>query len=221
MTDTRVWDLPARFVHWSLPVLIAASWWTAENGNLQLHRYSGYAVLGLLLFRLYWAFAGSPTSRLFVYLRGARALGAYVRKLHVRGEGRRAIGHNPLGAWSAALLFSLLLTQVALGLFVVDVDGLESGPLSHLLSFDAGRACAELHEDVFDALLAFSALHVAAVLFYLVYRREDLITPMITGLRAGAASSDASSPIAGWRRVVVGALLAGLATWAVSAGFWT
>jgi cytochrome b len=221
MTETRVWDLPARVVHWSLSVLIVTSWWTAENGNLQLHRYSGYAALGLLVFRLYWAFAGSATSKLFGYLKGARTVIAYLRQLPVRANGVREAGHNPLGAWSAAILFALLLTQVALGLFAVDVDGIESGPLSHLVSFESGRVAADLHADVFDAIVAFSALHVAAVLFYLVYRRENLITPMLTGMRQGAAAEGAASAVASWRRAVVGVALAALATWAVSAGFWT
>ena len=218
MTETRVWDLPARIVHWSLPVLIATSWWTAENGNLQLHRYSGYAVLGMLVFRFYWAFAGSATSRLFAYLRGIRTVFAYLRRLPVRENGVREAGHNPLGAWSAAILLALLLLQVALGLIAVDVDGIESGPLSHLVSFDAGRFSAELHADVFDAVVVLSALHFAAVLFYLVHRRDNLIAPMITGLRQRTGEAP---PISSWRRAVLGVALAGLATWAVSAGFWT
>jgi cytochrome b len=221
MTDARVWDFPARIVHWSLPILIATSWWTAENGNLQVHRYSGYAALGMLVFRLYWAFAGSPTSRLFAYLRGARTVCAYLLKLPARGNGARASGHNPLGAWNAAILLALLFVQVGLGLLAVDVDGIESGPLSHLVSFDAGRFAAGLHADVFGAIVVLSALHVAAVVFYLVHRRENLIAPMITGLRQRSAASDSAAPIASWRRAVLGAALAGLATWAVSAGFWT
>jgi cytochrome b len=221
MTDARVWDLPARIVHWSLPILIATSWWTAESGNLHLHRYSGYATLGMLVFRLYWAFAGSPTSRLFAYLRGARTVYAYLVKLPARGNGVRETGHNPLGAWSAAILLALLFVQVGLGLLAVDVDGIESGPLSHLVSFDAGRYAAELHADVFDAIVVLSALHVAAVVFYLLHRRENLITPMITGSRRRTAASDGAAPIASWRRAVFGVALAGLATWAVSAGLWT
>ena len=205
MTETRVWDLPARIVHWSLPVLIATSWWTAENGNLQLHRLSGYAVLGTLVFRFYWAFAGSATSRLFAYLRGMRTVFAYLRRLPVRENSVREAGHNPLGAWSAAII-------------AVDVDGIESGPLSHLVSFDAGRSSAELHADAFDAVVVLSALHFAAVLFYLVHRRENLIAPMITGLRQRTGEAP---PISSWRRAVLGVALAGLATWAVSAGFWT
>ena len=217
----RVWDAPTRLVHWSLVALIATSWWTAENGALELHRYSGYAILGLLLFRLYWALAGSSTARLFTYLRGPRQVLAYVKQLPLRASvGPRMIGPNPLGAVSALALLSLVLLQVSLGLFAVDVDGIESGPLSHLVSFDAGRSCAELHEDVFNVLLAFIVLHVAAVVFYLLYRRENLIAPMITGADENAEARP-SVRFAGWERAIPGAALAALATWAISAGFWS
>jgi cytochrome b len=59
-------------------------------------------------------------------------------------------GHNPLGALSVIALLLAMATQVALGLFAVDVDGIESGPLSHLVSFDTGRTCAKLHHQPVD-----------------------------------------------------------------------
>jgi hypothetical protein len=59
-----------------------------------------------------------------------------------------------------ALLIGLLALQVMTGLFAVDIDGLESGPLSYLVDFDQGRTVAEIHEFSFNALLALVALHV-------------------------------------------------------------
>jgi cytochrome b len=114
----------------------------------------------------------------------------------------------------------LLIAQVTLGLFAVDVDGIESGPLSHLVSFDAGRTCARWHETTFDALVVFIVLHILAVLFYLVVRRDNLIKPMITGVRERGRVPVAPafvSPV----RAVLGVLVAGFFTWAVSIGLWT
>ena len=82
-------------------------------------------------------------------------------------------GHNPLGALSVLALLGLLLAQIVLGLFAVDVDGIESGPLSTYVSFDTGRVAAEWHEAVFDVLLWLIGLHVAAVLFYLLYQEGE------------------------------------------------
>ncbi|MES1262768.1 MAG: cytochrome b/b6 domain-containing protein, partial [Peristeroidobacter soli] len=140
-SGTRVWDLPTRLTHWLFVIGLGVSWWTAETGRLEWHRWSGYALLALVSFRLYWGFVGSSTARFRNFVRGPRAIAAYLRD----GNGT-SIGHNPLGALSVLALLGLLLAQIVLGLFAVDVDGIESGPLSLYVSFETGRACAEWHE---------------------------------------------------------------------------
>jgi len=177
-----VWDLPTRLFHWLLALLIGIAWWTAENGVLVWHRRAGYCVLALLLFRVLWGFAGSTTARFAHFVRGPRAVVAYLRELPRRAP-RAVIGHNPLGGWSVVAMLLALLTQVTLGLFAVDVDGIESGPLSYLVDFDTGRTAAQLHHVVFNALLALIGLHVIAVLFYLFYKRDNLLGAMIRGHR--------------------------------------
>ncbi len=109
-------------------------------------------------------------------------------------------------------LLVLLLIQVTLGLFVTDTDGLESGPLSYLVSFDTSRTLADAHEMVFNLLLGFIVLHVAAVLFYLFVRRTNLIGAMFTGRRPATVVTSAARPAAWWR-IVPGITLAGLTVW--------
>ena len=217
-TQIPVWDVPLRVFHWLLVALITLSWWTAENGQLQYHRYSGYTLLGLLVFRIYWGFAGSTTARFSHFVRSPltalKYIGAAVRK----PAATRPVGHNPAGGWSVRVMLALLAAQIGLGLVAVDVDGLESGPLSHLVSFETGRACAELHEVVFNLLLTMIALHLLAVLFYLFYRRENLITPMITGGTPGSALQ-ASMYFGSAARILIGVLLAALTVWLVARGF--
>jgi cytochrome b len=208
-TDSRirVWDVPTRIVHWSLLGLFAFSWWSAETHQMDYHRYSGYALLGLLLFRLYWGVFGSSTARFAQFIKGPSAIAVYLR-----GNQTKTIGHNPLGAWSVVVLLGLLIAQVTLGLFTVDVDGLESGPLSNLVSFETGRACAKVHELVFNLLLAMIALHVAAILFYRIVKRDNLVGPMIVGWKTATTSME-SAKLASWWRAVVGAMLAVAAVW--------
>src|SRR5262249_26038896 len=146
-TRVRVWDLPVRLGHWSMVVLVALSWWTAKSGRMQWHRWSGYLLLGVVLFRLWWGFFGSSTARFACFVRGPRAILAYLR-----GTARASPGHNPVGALNVVALLGLLGVQIVLGLFAVDVDGIESGPLSEYVSFDAGRAAAHWHDTVFNVL---------------------------------------------------------------------
>src|SRR3546814_15107276 len=95
----RIWDLPTRLVHVGLIVLFLFSWWSADAGELRWHRWSGYAVLSLVLFRLYWGFVGSTTARFASFVRGPSAFVAYARRLFERTAAAR-VGHNAMGGWS-------------------------------------------------------------------------------------------------------------------------
>jgi len=169
-----IWDLPVRLVHWTLAGLIAFSWWSAEYHYDDLHIWSGLAVLTLLIFRLLWGVVGSSTARFATFVRGPRAVLAYLR------GGWRGIGHNPLGALSVLALLGLVAVQTGLGLIASDEDGLMEGPLAGLVSLDASGSARDLHEDLFNVLLAFIALHVAAIIYY-KFRGRGLLKPMITG----------------------------------------
>lgn len=169
-----VWDVPTRLFHWLIVVLFAFSWYSAENGLMDWHRRSGLALLALVAFRLIWGIVGGSTARFAHFVRGP---GAILR--HLRGA-PAGIGHSPLGGLSVLALLALLVIQIGAGLFAVDVDGLESGPLSDSVSFEAGRQAARVHHLCFNALLALVALHVGAISFYRL-RGRDLVTPMVTG----------------------------------------
>lgn len=209
--EISVWDVPTRLFHWALVLLIAFSWWSGEARRMDWHRYSGYAVLGLLAFRILWGFVGSSTARFAGFLRSPAATLRYLR-----GE-RVGVGHSPLAAWSVLAMLGLLALQVGLGLFAVDVDGFESGPLSDRVSFEAGRQAAEWHDLVFNAMLALIALHVAAVVAYLLFRRDNLIRPMITGSRP-AGEGDAPMQPGSRLGLAVCVALAALGAWAVAKG---
>jgi cytochrome b len=211
--SVRIWDLPIRLTHWLFVGCIAVSWWTAEQRLMDWHRYSGYTMLGLLAFRIYWGIAGSSTARFSRFVGGPRAVLNYLRT--PRAERAGIVGHTPLGSWSVLALLLSMLVQVTLGLFATDIDGLESGPLSHLVSFDTGRALANAHELSFDALIALVALHVVAVLFYLLYERNNLVSAMLSGRRERVAKDPAAmQPAAAWR-LWTGVALATLVVWLV------
>ena len=209
----RVWDLPTRLVHWLLVAGVGLSWLTGETGRLEWHRWSGYGLLGLVLFRIYWGFFGSSTARFARFVRGPRAVFAYLR-----GAWQAVPGHNPLGALSVLALLALLATQIVLGLFAVDVDGIESGPLSLYVSFEGGRDAARWHGALFDVLLWLIALHIVAILYYGLVRKQNLAASMLHGEREfpdGLPAVQHASAV----RLVVGIVLAALLTWLVTRAF--
>ena len=212
----KVWDAPTRLVHWLFVFCVAFSWWTAENDRMDLHYWSGLTLLGLLVFRIYWGFAGPETSRFSKFVKGPRAVLGYLPKL-LRPNYRAAFGHNPLGALSVAAILIALTMQVTLGLFASDTDGLESGPLSRYVSYELSKDAGDLHEDFFNILLALIGLHIAAIVFYLIIKRANLIGPMVTGRRR---AENAEGPAAGiapvplWR-LAIGVLRAVASVWLV------
>lgn len=178
-----VWDWAVRLFHWVAVLSVAMMWWTGEEGMMDWHRRLGIFLLGLLVFRIVWGVIGPPTARFSRMIAGPAAVIGYFRDLFA-GKHTPAFGHNPAGTLSVIAILLALAVQIGTGLFAVDVDGLESGPLSTLVSFEAGRQAAEIHEISFNVLVGLIILHVAAVATYLIFFRDNLIRPMVTGRRS-------------------------------------
>lgn len=214
-----VWDLPTRAFHWLLVGLIGFSWWSAETSHMDWHYYSGLAVCGLLLFRVLWGLFGSSTARFAQFVRGPRAAWAYLRPDPMEPK-PAPLGHNPLGGYSVLALLLVLATQVTSGLFAVDTDGIESGPLSYLVDFDRGRQAAAIHEVSFTALQVLVALHVLAIVFYLLVKRRNLTGAMLSGYQRGEGGHDAIVRAPLWR-LAVAVAVAGVAAWWIGTGLAT
>jgi cytochrome b len=176
-----VWDLPTRFFHWALVGLVALTVATGKIGGnaMTYHLWGGFAILVLILFRFAWGLVGGRHARFGAFVQGPRAVIAYVPTLF-RRDGPRHLGHNPLGGWSILALLLVLLIQAATGLFAND-DILTEGPLAAQVSKAVSDALTRVHRLNQEILLALVVIHVAAVFFYLVVKRDNLILPMVTG----------------------------------------
>lgn len=179
----KVWDAPVRLFHWLLVALVTVSVSTGYiGGNLmRWHVWSGCTILALLIFRLLWGFAGSTTARFAHFVRGPRAALGYARGLLARTPSHTP-GHNPLGGWMVLLLLASAALQAGTGLFSND-DIATEGPLYDKVSKATSDAISAVHQANAAVLLVLIGLHVAAVLYYLWYKRENLLRPMITGLK--------------------------------------
>ena len=201
-----VWDLPVRLFHWLLVGLIGLSWWTAKNDQLEIHLYSGYAILTLIIFRVLWGVFGSSTAQFRNLLHRPSAIVAYIRD----SRAWKAIGHSPLGALSVLAMLVVLKLQVATGLLNADDDGLTEGPLYMKVSEAAADFAHEAHELLFKLLLTLIALHVAAILFYHVVQKKNLVGPMITGKAEVDPAAEPMRPGKWW--IALLCLIAAIAT---------
>jgi cytochrome b len=206
-----VWDLPTRLFHWLLVILVTTSFITAKIGGnaMQYHEWSGFTILALLLFRLVWGFFGSRESRFATFVRGPAAVFRYAVKI-LRPDSRHYLGHNPLGGWSIIAMLSALMVQAGTGLFANDDIDTE-GPLYKWVSEATSDWLTRVHKLNQEVIIGLVAIHILAVLFYFLFKRENLVKPMVTGIKSwrGAVPEPTTGPT--WKA----ALIAGLAALAV------
>ena len=110
-----VWDPLVRIFHWGLVLAFIIAYLTAEEEN-PVHIYSGYVVLGLIIFRVLWGITGTKYARFSNFIYSPASVIRYIKGL-IAHKPEHYLGHNPLGGW---MIVALLLC-----LFVVTVSGLK------------------------------------------------------------------------------------------------
>ncbi|MEO5735510.1 MAG: cytochrome b/b6 domain-containing protein [Rubrivivax sp.] len=218
---TRVWDLPTRLFHWALALAVTGSLVSGKIGGdaMTWHFRSGYAIAALLLFRLAWGLVGGRWSRFSSFIYAPTTVLRYLRGKTKAGE-HLDIGHNPLGSLSVFALLAVLLVQVASG-SVADDEIILVGPLNRFVSTDLALQATSWHNR-YGQWLVFGlvGLHLAAITWYLLKKRSNLIGPMVGGDKQLPPGTPASADRLPQR---IAALLLALAaallvTWAVRLG---
>ncbi len=204
----RVWDPLVRIFHWSLVLTFFISYLSGEEES-NLHIYTGYAVLGLITFRVLWGFIGSRYARFSDFVYSPKTTIQYLKSLFAKNP-KHYIGHNPAGGWMIiAMIFCLFVITVS-GLKVYAIEeGL--GPLAgetpvltiNLIANanadggdnddheknengygedeEAEEFWEEIHEASSNFMLLFIFLHIAGVIVSGRIHNEHLVKAMITG----------------------------------------
>lgn len=196
-----VWDRLVRIFHWSLVVLFATSYLTGESES-QIHIYSGYAIVALLLGRIVWGFIGSRYARFTDFVYSPKQVLGYVGQIR-SGSPAKYLGHNPLGGLMVFALLVTLLTTTFSGLMLYGVEE-GKGPFAQVqidvdrnqsaLVDDDGQRSAELHgheeslwkeihETAVNVMLLLVLLHIVGVIFASRIHRESLVKAMLTGYK--------------------------------------
>jgi cytochrome b len=169
--QVRVWDPFVRVFHWGMVALFAATYLSPDAK--WLHEPLGYAVLVLAAARILWGLVGSRHARFADFVRGPRAVLAYLRQLR-HGEAPRYLGHNPAGGAMVALLLAMLVLVAGSG-WMTETDRWFGVPwVDHLHHISA------------HLLLILIGVHVAGVVVSSVLHRENLVLAMWTGRKPAA-----------------------------------
>jgi len=177
-----VWDLPTRLFHWLLVLsvtvgfltgFIAPEWW------MGVHKWAGYTVVGLILFRVVWGLFGSEYSRFGGMAGATRHLGNHVRGL-LMVRPTHFLGHNPLGVVMILALAVVLIGLTSTGLLVLGGEE-KQGPLAGIADYAIGNSAKTIHWILALALLAMIIGHIVGVIGESLLQRENLVRAMVTG----------------------------------------
>jgi cytochrome b len=162
-----VWDWPLRACHWALAFFVLLAWFTPSKYD-GLHRFAGYTVIALILFRMAWGFFGTRFSRFHAIGRRLRVAPSYLLNLR-HGRTGRYRGLNPAGT---AMLIALLVLLAISTL---------TGWMSTTVRFFGVWWVEDTHSYVSDAVIILVVIHVLGVLAMCVLQKENLVRAMLTG----------------------------------------
>lgn len=162
-----VWDSAVRIFHWSLVAGVVTAWISGGTGD-RLHEIVGYAVAGLVAFRIAWGFIGTRHARFRDFVRGPAGVAGYVSGI-ARLKPPHYTGHNPAGAAMIVILLGVLLT-IAI-----------SGVMMQTNRFFGVDWVEQVHSVAADSLLVLVPLHVLGALLSSWLHQENLIRAMFSG----------------------------------------
>ena len=208
-----LWDLHTRLFHWLLVLLFTGLLITGLADNLDWmvwHQRLGYCMLGLLIFRLLTGIWGRDYAHFSRFPLHPSAVIAQI------GGRFRQPGHSPLGSWMIVLMLLGLVVQTISGLLNTDEIFVE-GPWVFWADDAWIDAASYIHANTWILLLVLAVVHVLVVLGYLILKRQNLISPMLSGYASRDKHSTAapeSLRMPRWRLLAT-ALVAGLAAWGI------
>lgn len=197
----RIWDLPTRLFHWLLVLCILALFISGKVGGdwMNWHLRLGHAVLALLGFRVVWGFIGGHWSRFFTFIPSP---GRLLRYLQGQGSAADKVGHNPLGAFSVLAMLAIVGLQVVSGL-MTDDEIFYAGSLVNHVSSETVEWATTLHKTWGQwLLLGIIGLHIAALAFYSLVKRQRLVAAMVLGDKHDSPSNLPPSRDGAGQRIV-------------------
>lgn len=195
-SQVKVWDIGIRVFHWSLVALFFISYVSGDEESL-IHVYTGYGVLGLVVFRVVWGVIGTRYARFSNFIVGRKTTALYVKSLFTT-KPIHYLGHNPIGGWMIMTLLIFLFVTSWSGLVIYGAEG--HGPLANQQVSIMSQAHAngdegegendeedelweEIHESLATITLLLVFVHIGGVFIGSVIHRENLIKSMVTGYK--------------------------------------
>lgn len=159
-----------RVLHWGLAIIVLLNLFWFEEGD-EVHRWVGYAAVGIVVARMLLGFWGLPHERFGGFPLGFQSLKKFILGVFRGSKAESFSGHNPLASWIYILMW---LAVIALGV---------TGWMMGLDRFFGDDLLNEIHAKISDFMIALIVLHMVGMLFdSFRYRRHTWLS-MFTGRR--------------------------------------
>lgn len=184
MKKILIWDIPTRIGHWLLVAVFILSFVTGDSEEWRLfHVAAGYAVGGVLAFRLFWGVAGTRYARFTSFLFSPLEAFRYVIEL-LKGKPSHWLGHNPAGSYAIYMLILLGFATVVSGFAVYAEIG--------------GEWLEEAHDALSYCMLGMVGIHVLGVIVGSWAHHENLVRSMVHGYKMGKSEEAIDSSETYW-----------------------
>ncbi len=210
-----VWELHTRLFHWGLVILFTAAMITGLLGEMdwmEWHVWIGYGLLGLMIFRLLIGIVGRDYSHFSHFALSPKKVIDYLRG----NSEHHYLGHNPAGSWMVIFMLLAITLQALSGLLTTD-DFFVEGPWVYWFEEKWVSLAGNIHHFNWQILLGLAAMHLLAIVYYQLVKKESLARAMLTGHKTHKAENPPTSvavrlPL--WLQMLLMALAAGF-TWCV------
>ncbi len=202
-------DAPTRVFHWLFALSFAGAYLTADGERWRaLHVTLGYALAGLLAFRVLYGIFGPRHAGLGMLLRKLGGAPAWLRSLGQGLRQRSAQGTQ----WRQGQNLLMALAVVSMLVLTVPLTLSGYGTYNDWGAFLDGDWLEDVHEFFGNAFLAVVLGHIAFIVALSVLRRRNQALPMLTGRIAGAGP-DLVKRNRVWLAVLLGAAVLGFIVW--------
>ena len=174
-TKLRIWDLPTRLFHWGFALAVFGAIITDLLDDITWHSYCGYTALVLLIFRLIWGLIGPYHARFTSFIPSLEGLKTFFNQ-----PTKTTLGHNPLGALSVVAMLGIVLVQAVSGLFTDD-EITFAGPLAKYVGESTVKLMNSIHANNHVLVYGIVALHLLAIIYYQIIKKNNLLGPMLHG----------------------------------------
>ncbi len=163
----RVWDPLVRVFHWSLAAAVGIAWLSGGESK-SVHFIAGYAVVGLVAFRVVWGLVGTRHARFSDFIYHPATIVTFIRDTFGL-RARRYVGHNPAGGAMVVLLLLGLAGAAVTGMMMISDAywGVEWVRIAHSL--------------IVNLLVLLVIFHLVGVVIASFEHRENLVKAMLTG----------------------------------------